>query len=198
MLKNAEYFSENKNFNIVDVLLLDHKYLKECIKTLKSEGAIKAKKLKVGRCFLDAVKKHSNAEKKAVYTAIKPYKDLHHAVLEGECEHGIIDSKVKMLIPKLTHARVLSEELEVELKVVAEILEHHIREEEKEMFPKMRKDLDKGLQNEMGFQFMKLRDFSTKDLEHYPKLQVEVPTLKKMSDRVSTSFITKVQEHARV
>lgn len=197
MIVDTERFTENNNFNIADVLLLDHRYLKDCIKVLKSEDSTKAKKLKIGRCFLDAVKKHSTAEKKAVYASVKNFKDLHLSILEGECEHGIIDSKVKYLIPKLTHVRSLSEELEVELKVVAEILEHHIQEEEKEIIPKMRKDLDKSIQNEMGFQFMKLRNFTAKDLEAYPKLQEEVPALKKMSARVSVSFLEKVQGQSR-
>ena len=193
MLKDITHFTENNNFNIAEILLLDHRYLKECIKILKSDHSNKEKKLKIGRCFLDAVRKHSKAEKKAVYTAVENFEDLHFIVLEGQCEHGIIDAKVKSLIPKLTHVRALSEELEVELKVVAEILEHHIREEERDMIPKIRKDLKQSLLNEMGFEFMKLRNFTEKDLGGYPKLKGEVELLSKMSDRVSANFIAKIQ-----
>ena len=63
-------------------------------------------------------------------------------ILEGKVEHGIVDSKTKMLIKKLTGLRTLSDELEVELKVLAEIVEHHIKEEEDDLFPKLKKDLD--------------------------------------------------------
>ena len=63
------------------------------------------------------------------------------------------------------------------------------------MFPKIKRDLDKVILNEMGFQFMKLRKFSQKDLRHYPKLQIEVSGLKKLSHRISGNFIAKVQKH---
>ena len=81
------------------------------------------------------------------------------------------------------------------MKVLAELVEHHLKEEESDIIPKMRKDLDKTILNEMGFQFMKLRSFTTKDLRQYPRLQKEVVGLKKLGHRVSSHFIAKVQKH---
>lgn len=190
-----EEIMQNNKFNIVDVLLMDHRYLKDCIKYLKDDDEDKRVKLKYAKTFLDALHKHSEAEKKAVYAPCLKVKDLKMKILEGQVEHGIADSKVKMLIPKLTGLRTLSDELEVELKVLAEIVEHHIKEEEETMFPKMKKDLDKTILNEMGFQFMKLRSFTMKDLRQYPKLQKEVSTIKKLGHRLSGNFIARVQQH---
>ncbi len=195
MTINMEEITTNNKFNIVDILLLDHKYLKECIKVLKDDDEDNRIKLRFSKSFLDAVAKHSEAEKKAVYAPLLKVKDLRREIIEGEIEHGIVDAKVKMLTAKLTGLRTLSEELEIEMKVLAELLEHHIKEEESEMFPKMRKDLDSIILNEMGFQFMKLRKFSEKDLHQYPKLQKEVTGLKKLGHRISGSFIAKVQKH---
>lgn len=195
MPMNMEEVTTNNKFNIVDILLLDHKYLKECIKVLKDNDEDKRTKLKIAKCFLDAVHKHSEAEKRSVYAPLLKVQDLRREMIEGEIEHGIIDSKVKMLTAKLTGLRTLGEELEIEMKVVAELLEHHIKEEEGGVFPKMKKDLDKTILNEMGFQFMKLRNFSEKDLRHYPKLQQEVTGLKKLGHRISGNFIARVQKH---
>lgn len=186
---------QNNKFNIVDVLLMDHRYLKDCIKYLKDDDEDKRVKLKHAKTFLDALHKHSEAEKKAVYAPCLKVKDLKMNILEGQVEHGITDAKVKMLIPKLTGLRTLSDEIEVELKVLAELVEHHIKEEEEEMFPKMKKDLDKTILNEMGFQFMKLRSFTVKDLRNYPKLQKEVSGIRKLGHRLSGNFIAKVQKH---
>ena len=116
-------------------------------------------------------------------------------ILEGKVEHGIVDSKTKMLIKKLTGLRTLSDELEVELKVLAEIVEHHIKEEEDDLFPKLKKDLDKTILNEMGFQFMKLRNFTKKDLQDYPKLQEEVSSIDKLATRLPNNFVSKVKKH---
>ncbi|MBC7714614.1 MAG: hemerythrin domain-containing protein [Rhizobacter sp.] len=195
MPMNMEEVTMNNKFNIVDVLMLDHKYLKECIKVMKDDEEDKKVKLRIAKGFLDALAKHSLAEKRAVYAPLLKVKDLRKDIIEGEIEHGIVDAKVKMLTVKLTGLRSLGEELEIEMKVLAELLEHHIKEEEEEMFPKMKKDLDKVILNEMGFQFMKLRNFSEKDLRHYPKLQKEVTGLKKLGHRISGNFIAKVQKH---
>lgn len=195
MTLQMEDIMQNSKFNIVDVLLMDHRYLKDCIKYLKDDDMDKKSKLKHGKTFLDALQKHSEAEKKAVYAPCVKIQDLKMNILEGQVEHGIVDGKVKMLTPKLTGLRTLTDELEVELKVLAELVEHHLKEEEEQIFPKMRKDLDKTILNEMGFQFMKLRSFTTKDLRDYPKLQKEVSGIRRLGHRISGNFITKVQKH---
>lgn len=195
MRAELEEVALSNKFNIVDVLLMDHKYLKEGIKILKNDDADKKTKLKAAKSFLDALYKHSEAEKKAVYAPLVKVKDLKKDILEGQIEHGITDAKVKMLSNKLTGLRTLSDELEAELKVLAELVEHHVKEEEDELFPKMKKDLDKTILNEMGFQFMKIRSFTTKDLKDYPILQKEVTGLRKLGHRISGNFIAKVQQH---
>ncbi|MEA9355740.1 hemerythrin domain-containing protein [Bacteriovorax sp. PP10] len=195
MTVQMDEIMQNNKFNIVDVLLMDHRYLKECIKYLKNDDEDKKVKLKYAKTFLDALHKHSEAEKKAVYAPCLKVKDLKMEILEGQVEHGITDAKVKMLIPKLTGLRTLSDELEVELKVLAELVEHHLKEEEEKTFPKMKRDLDKTILNEMGFQFMKLRSFTVKDLRDYPKLQKEVSGIRKLGHRISGNFIAKVQKH---
>lgn len=192
--KIEEIIHSNK-FNITQLLAMDHSYLKENIKILKADDQDKRTKLKHGKSFLDALEKHSVAEKKAVYGPCVKIKDLKMDSLEGQVEHGIIDNKVKMLTKKLTGLRTLSDELEVELKVLAEIVEHHVKEEEDVLFPKLKKDLDKTILNEMGVQFMKLRNFTKKDLRDYPKLQEEVSGIGKLGNRISSNFVSKVKKH---
>lgn len=195
MTEQIQENTHNNKFNITDLLKLDHSYLKEGIKCLKDENQDKRTKLKHAKTFLDALSKHSVAEKKSVYGPCLKIKDLKMDILEGKVEHGIVDSKTKMLIKKLTGLRTLSDELEVELKVLAEIVEHHIKEEEDDLFPKLKKDLDKTILNEMGFQFMKLRNFTKKDLQDYPKLQEEVSSIDKLATRLPNNFVSKVKKH---
>ena len=195
MRVQMEEIQQNNKLNIIDVLEMDHRYLKDCIKYLKDEDVDKRTKLKHGKTFLDALEKHSSAEKKSVYGPCLKIKDLKMNILEGKVEHGIVDSKVKMLTKKLSGLRTLSDELEVELKVLAEIVEHHIKEEEDNLFPKLRKNLDKTTLNEMGFQFMKLRKFTKKDLQDYPNLQEEVSGIDKLASRLPNNFVSKVKKH---
>ncbi len=192
---SSENKINNNKFNIADILILDHKYLKECINVLKDESIDHHSKITYGRSFLDTVMKHSEAEKKSVYAALADLEDVRFSILEGEIEHAIVDAKVKVLAPQLAAMETLSEEMEAELKVLSELVEHHLKEEEKEMIPKFRKVLEDEILNEMGIQFMKLRGFTEKDLEDYPELQEEVNQWKDRSHQVSGQFITKVHDY---
>lgn len=169
-----ESIASNDHFNIIEVLLLDHSYLKDCIDVLKDEEEDTKIKMKYAKGFLDALEKHSTGEKKALYAPLQEVADLRPHILESLIEHGIVDDKVKKLSKKLSSARSLDEEMEAELKVLAELVEHHVEEEEDELFPKMRRDIDAEILNQMGYQFLVLRQFTEKDLEDSPELQEEM------------------------
>lgn len=193
--EQEEKISSNDHFNIVDLLLLDHTYLKECIEILTDEDEDKKVKIKYAKGFLDALKKHSAGEKKALYTPLLEAKEFRSMILESEIEHGIIDGKVKMLTPKIASMRSLSEEMEAEMKVLAEVVEHHIDEEEDELFPQMRDEIDSTMLNEMGFQFMVNRQFTEKDLEDVPELQEEVSFLKKGPKIPAGKFLSRTHDY---
>ena len=57
--KDLSEIEANTKFNIVSLLLLDHNYLKSCIKVLKDKDEDKAIKLKFAKTFIDALKKHT-------------------------------------------------------------------------------------------------------------------------------------------
>ena len=182
-------------FNIVDILLMDHRYLKKCIEVLKDEDESEDEKLFFGKSFLDTLKKHSLAEKQSVYSPLLEMKDIHSIILECQIEHGIVYAKVEWLIPKLNSENKISDETEAELKVLAELVEHHLKEEEHEMIPKIEKNLDSEILNEIGFQFFKLRGFTTKDLEDYPDLQEEVTKWSHGHEAVSSQYLNKVHQY---
>lgn len=190
-----ESVSLNNHFNIIDLLLLDHTYLKECIDVMKDKNEDKKIKLKYAKSFLDALKKHSAGEKKALYAPLKEVRDLRSLILESEVEHAIVDSKVKTLLTKVSSLRTMGEELEAEMKVLAEIVEHHLQEEENELFPKMQKDIDKTLLNEMGFQFMVIRQFSPKDLEDNPELIEEASFIKTAPPISNAKFLNRAHQY---
>jgi hemerythrin-like domain-containing protein len=184
-----------RDVNVIDLILLDHKYLKDCIKVLKDEDAEKKKKMTISKGFLDALTKHSLAEKKAIYAPLESNAELHFNILEAEIEHGIVDKKVSLLKRRLTHARVLSDETEAELKVLAELVEHHLKEEESEMLPKMKDQLSDEELNQFGVRFMKLRKFTEKDLFEFPVLEDQLIQWKDSVQKLSTQFLSKMDRY---
>ena len=157
------------SYNIKDILYFDHSYLKECIEILKEEDGDAQEKLEFAKIFLDKLQHHSEAEKKTVYALLKDQEEFHDFILEGEIEHAIVDSKVKMLMPKIKNVNKLEDELKAEMKVLAELVEHHIEEEENELIPKLDK-LDEDILNEIGMEFIKLRQFNENEMADYPPL----------------------------
>lgn len=174
-MKNiSEEIAVDNSFNIIDILLIDHAYLKECIAVLTNDYVHKNEKIFYARTFLDTLKKHSVSEEKTVYESLSEMDQLRMLILEGEAEHGMAKFKYDTLIPRLAKMKVLDDVTEAEIKVLAELIEHHIDEEETEFFPKMRYNLDQAILNEIGFQFMILRQFTPQDLKDYPELQAQI------------------------
>lgn len=174
MTNISEEIAVDNSFNIIDILLIDHAYLKECIAVLTNDYANKNEKIFYARTFLDTLKKHSVSEEKTVYESLSEMDELRMFILEGEAEHGMAKFKYDTLIPRLAKMKVLDDVTEAEIKVLAELIEHHIDEEEAELFPKMRYNLDQAILNEIGFQYMILRQFTPQDLKDYPELQAQV------------------------
>lgn len=186
--------ASNDHFNILEILLLDHSYFKDCIDVLKDDDEDPEVKLKYAKGFLDALEKHSHGEKKALYTPLQEVKELRSQILESIIEHAIVDEKVKQLSKKLYKSKNLNEDMQAELKVLAGLVEHHIEEEEDGLFPKMRKDIDPEILNQMGYQFMVLRQFSEKDLQDSPDLQGELEHVSQLAIPVK-NFLNVTHEY---
>lgn len=198
----SEEIATDNSFNIVDILSIDHGYLKKCINVLIDDKADRQEKLFYSRTFLDTLKKHAISEQKTVYDSLVDMEEFRKNILEGEVEHDMIKRKYKNLIPRLSLMKKINEVTEIEIKVLAKIVKNHIEEEERELFPKMRNALDAAILNEIGFQFMILRRFTPQDLENYPDLQKEIytPTLDKNPSKRnvyqwSASFVRKVNAY---
>jgi len=73
-------------------------------------------------------------------------KDDRKLYFEAVEEHHVVD----MVLPELQKADVSSEEFGAKAKVLKDLVEHHIEEEESEMFPKARKVMDKSTLTKLG------------------------------------------------
>ncbi|MPY68967.1 MAG: hypothetical protein GEU92_02655 [Alphaproteobacteria bacterium] len=104
--------------------------------------------------FKTALVKHARAEEKALYDPIikSEGKDAAMDAREGYVEHEVADK----LVEKLSRARNKgSEEWTAGIMVLKEILEHHIEEEEDEMFSSAREQFDDGEREKMEEKFEK-------------------------------------------
>jgi hemerythrin-like domain-containing protein len=91
---------------------------------------------------------HARVEEAIFYPAIKQAAETREIVLEGFEEHHVI----KMLLKELEAVPVDTEQWAAKLKVLQENVEHHVEEEEGEMFQKARQVLSEEEIDRLGAQ----------------------------------------------
>jgi hemerythrin-like domain-containing protein len=190
---NLPMMSE-KSANIVDLLLLDHQFLKDCIETLTDEDADRSKIASTGKKFLAVLEKHSKGEKKTIYADLEQRREFHFAIVESEIEHGLVDMKVRMLKPKFAHIHRANDQLAAEIKVVAELVKHHIREEESELLPKVNDLVAEDKLLELGSRFLKIRQFTPEELQDYPMLDTALEGWRLDMLNMSNQFMSRISK----
>jgi hemerythrin superfamily protein len=80
---------------------------------------------------------HAELEEDVVYPVLEQFDDTHTGTLEAIAEHHI----VKLLLNELSLMEVASEEWRAKMITLEENVTHHVHEEEKELFPRARREL---------------------------------------------------------
>lgn len=140
--------------DIVKLILLDHAPLKRLIAILKdSELTIRTRRRAFDQ-FAPLLLVHAHAEQESFYTFLKDEnRELRVHGLEGEVEHALAEymiDEVKMA----EDAGIWS----ARAKVLAELVEHHIEEEESEIIPDFKKEVDIEDRILIGKQYLDLKD----------------------------------------
>ena len=97
---------------------------------------------------------HAQIEESIFYPSIKQAAETREIVLEGFEEHHVI----KMLLKELETLPVDTEQWTAKLKVLKENVEHHVEEEEQEMFQKAREVLSEDDINRLGAQMEQAKE----------------------------------------
>lgn len=138
--------------DIIEIILKDHKPLKHLIKVMKSDKSDFSEKKKAFEQFAPLLNAHARAEEEALYTYLKKVKDLRQEGFEGQVEHGLADQMVEEA------KRSSDKELTAaQIKVLAELVEHHIEEEEETILPDFRKESNLEDREDIGKKYLELK-----------------------------------------
>jgi iron-sulfur cluster repair protein YtfE (RIC family) len=96
------------------------------------EAASGKAKLEVFNEIKTELELHTQLEEKIFYPALEKRGETRELTMEAYEEHAV----VKTLLRELSRARTANEEWEAKAKVLRENVEHHVEEEENELFPK--------------------------------------------------------------
>jgi hemerythrin-like domain-containing protein len=133
--------------NAITMLTDDHRAVKKLLSELESttERGVKTREELFTRIKADLTV-HEIIEEEIFYPALKEHPRAKDIVLEGYEEHNVVDT----LLGELSSLPFDDERWGAKAKVMQENIEHHIEEEEGEMFKKARQVFDASELEELG------------------------------------------------
>jgi len=140
----------------IELLTADHEAVKELFKEFEGLGehAVKGKQDVVTQICRELTV-HAQIEEQIFYPRIrKAGKEEKDEVLEAVEEHQLI----KQLVGELEGMGAEEESFDAKVKVLKEQVEHHVEEEEGEMFPHVRKALPQGELVSLGDQLLQAKE----------------------------------------
>ncbi|MBC7458835.1 MAG: hemerythrin domain-containing protein [Bdellovibrionaceae bacterium] len=155
-MKQQENVAVKRNeaeLDILNMILEDHKPLKQLIKILKNDEKDLNQRKAAFEEFAILLVSHAKPEEQTLYVAMKKKEDLRAEALEGDVEHGLADQLVEEI-----HRTENDDDLwSARTKVLAELVEHHIEEEEKQLLPDYRKKSTPNERIQLGQAFLKIK-----------------------------------------
>jgi hemerythrin-like domain-containing protein len=135
---------------IMDALKLleeDHKKVKKLLSDIESttERAVKTRTSELAR-LKQELTIHEAIEEEIFYPVLKEHAKTREIALEAYEEHGVVD----MIMSEIEQTPVEDETWMAKFTVMKENLEHHIEEEEGEMFKQARQVFDKETLEDLG------------------------------------------------
>ena len=136
--------------NAITMLKADHAAVKKLLRQLNetTERAVKERERLVSE-IERALKTHAQLEEEVFYPAFKAAAedtDAEDLFYEAAEEHHVVD----MVLPALKAADPKSPEFTAKAKVLKDLIEHHVMEEEGEMFVQARKLFEDSQLRELG------------------------------------------------
>jgi hemerythrin-like domain-containing protein len=137
--------------DVLRFLTDEHDEAKAVFKKLdKAEGAAATKLWNQLKSMLSA---HEDLEETFFYPPLKKEAAAKELILEAYQEHHVMD----VLIEEISALKPSDEAWAPKIKVLQENTEHHIEEEEGELFPKVRKIWDAARREQVGRQMQEVK-----------------------------------------
>jgi len=154
----------------------DHKRVRKLFREFQQAGEnAKAKKAGIVDRIIEELTVHTYLENEVMYPAVrKALPDLEDDVLESYEEHHVAD----VLVMELSVLTPDDERFDAKTTVLIESVSHHIEEEERDWFPKVRAGMGRKDLQELGAAMLRIR-------EDAPRRPSQPGALKKAVDAVT-------------
>lgn len=129
--------AKKQSNDAIDLLLDDHKQVRQLIKQYEKthDGASAEEKQELAEQICNEFLLHADIEEQFFYPAAREALEQEDLVDEAEVEHA----SARDLVSQIQAMQADDPMYDAKVKVLGEYIEHHVEEEEKEMFPKVKK-----------------------------------------------------------
>ena len=131
----AKADSRGKTGDAIALLTADHEKVKKLFKSFESSGSSASKKQALVAEICTELTVHATIEEEIFYPAAREVLEDQDLLDEAEVEHA----SAKELIAQLEDMKPGDELYDAKVTVLGEYIDHHVNEEQKEMFPKIKK-----------------------------------------------------------
>ena len=144
--------------NAITLLEEDHRKMKKLLSELESttERGVKTRE-ELFATVKDELTVHETIEEEIFYPALKEHPKTKEITLEAYEEHHVVD----MVMAEIEGVPFDDERWGAKFKVMKENIEHHIEEEEKEMFKQARQAFEKDELEALGERMKARKDQMT-------------------------------------
>lgn len=142
--------------DIIDLIKDDHKPLKILLEALKDDSLERSERESSFEDFVPLLFQHSKAEEESLYAKMKSYENLRMRSFAGETEHILAEELVQKI-----NATPDDDEWKAKVKILADVVEHHIKQEEDEILPEVERSFDEQTRKLLGDEYIALKtDYS--------------------------------------
>ncbi len=131
--------------NAIKLLTEDHNKVRKLFGKVKASDS-NSEKNKLFKQIKQELEVHTHIEEKIFYPKVRENKEIEDIVMESLQEHH----HVVVLMREIENLSDDSEKLEPKMKVLMEDVEHHVQEEEGEMFPKVEENFSDSELEKLG------------------------------------------------
>ncbi len=123
--------------NAIELLLKDHEEIREYFKEFEAAGKSAKKQQQIAEKAITELHNHARQEETYFYPAVlaKGDQKMKDLILEGIEEHRVAD----FLMGRIQDTVPDDENYDPRFKVLTESVEHHMKEEERQIFPEAKK-----------------------------------------------------------
>ena len=178
----------NKAPDAISLLKTDHRAVEALFKKYEQAGgrALKTKRRLVDQ-IIDALSVHAFIEEQVLYPAGKlEIPSAKDDVLEALEEHHV----VKWQLQELIGLDPADERFEAKVTVLTEHVRHHVREEERQLFPLLRSSFDRARLLELGSELEDVKRVAP----HHPHPRVPAAPAEHLLPEAVTSVIDRAKE----